>query len=162
MKKIYTFIVLILLASYTFAKTETWMVRHNMSTSMDASGAKYFDDGNDYIVKPVGNGHCLSGGTKPDKTTIYGIRLHQAPTYGQFKMTFKGGIFAGCGYKHSSQDFEVHSLNNPSLWATFQWYSPWAKSSRIRVLDDPHHIVMAVTGPARRTIYIGKWVDPSE
>ena len=140
MKKIYIFIVLIMLTNYAFASKEIWYVIHHVS--WDRSRQRYFDDGNDYTVKPVGNGYCLyRNGTTPRSITFHS-RNWSKPV-GQFKINYISDIFYGCGYKHSSQNFEVHSLNNPSLSATFQWYSPYAKSSRIVVINDPDHIVTA-------------------
>ncbi|WP_330926556.1 hypothetical protein [Candidatus Sororendozoicomonas aggregata] len=155
MKRICAFIALIMLANYAFAKLEIWKVVHNETWSKSGM----LDDGNEYVVKPVGNGHCLHLETMPGRVMAHvGNKLGE----GIFVIDFLGNIFCKCGYEHSSQDFEVHSLTDHSLSATFQWYSPYGKKSHIRALNDPHHIVMAVTGPRPRTIYIGKWVDPPE
>ena len=159
MKKIHTLIIFIILINCASAKTEYWTVVHTAST--DSSQTHFFDDGTAYIVKPVGNGYCLDSDypTTPSSITVDPGYFPETSA-GDFKITFIGNIFKTCGYEHSSQDFEVHSLSNPSISATFEWYSPYAKSSYIKVLNDPNHIVMAVTGPMPQEIYIGKWVDP--
>lgn len=146
MKKTYIFIALIMLTNYTFAKKETLYVNHK------ADSGAFLDDGIDYIVKPIGNGHCLyPNGTTPRSLTIHSITW--SAIGGQFQINFISHIARWCGYHTSSQDFEVHSLNGPSVSATFQWYSPCGKNSRMRVLNDPHHIVK---GKSFNSIVVGK------
>ncbi|WP_330926553.1 hypothetical protein [Candidatus Sororendozoicomonas aggregata] len=152
MKKIHAFIAIIMLTNYTFASKETWKVVHN--ASWDGT-SHYVDDGYDYVVKPVGNGYCLNYETMPRNLTVHAGNPPET-SVGAFSIDFTSDIFFKCGYEHSSQDFEVHSLTYPRMSATFQWYSPYAKSSRIKVVNDQDHIVMTVKDRAPNTIYIGK------
>ena len=143
MKKIYTFIVpviLTILTNYTFAIKETWHVDHN--ETCDKSTGVCWDDGVDYIVKPVGNGYCLyHNGTTPRSIAIHSVMEYEKKTSGEFQINFISYIFKKCGSEHSSQDFEVRRLKDNSLAATFQWYSPYAKTSYIKAINDPDHIV---------------------
>ncbi|WP_330926557.1 hypothetical protein [Candidatus Sororendozoicomonas aggregata] len=161
MKKTYIFIALIMLTNYTFASTEIWNVNHNWTNVIWNDGEEiYLDDGIDYIVKPVGKGHCLyHNGITPSSITLHSMNRSKNIS-GQFKINFISHIARWCGYHYSSQDFEVHSLKNPSLSATFQWYSPYAKRSRIRVLNDPHHILTIIN--EFDSILIGKPDTPPE
>ena len=154
MKKIYTLLIFTFLINCAYAKTQTWSVIHTYSRVGDHD----VDDGTDYIIKPVGNGFCLDPDhpTTPSSITIRHGAL--GALAGKFKINYIGNIFKKCGYEHSSQDFEVHSLTNPSISATFEWYSPYSTPSYIKVLNDPHHIFLSGVDPLQQQIYIGKWI----